>query len=152
MEVTFGYPLLRVVNRALPDLRNLRALQKEGKAWQSAILFVGPWAVATCGDYMTVAYDATVENERATIFFPRVVRRMFRRRGRVAALPAVWEDGAWTVSNRMEVSGRPRSTISCLTSATGGWAFGPAGNGWESCEWSPTRPMAARRWPSLAGC
>ena len=128
MEVRFSYPLLRVVNHALPDLRALPLLKKQGNLWRSGMLFVGPWAVATSGDQMTVAFDKTVDNERAVIFFPRQVRRMFRRRGLVRPRPAVWADGAWSVQDRMEVSGARKINDFLVDECPGGmgsWA------GWD---------------------
>ena len=128
MEVRFNYPLLRVVNHALPDLRVMPSLKKQGNLWRAAMLFVGPWAVATSGDQMTVAFDETVDNERVAIYFPRQVRRMFRRRGLLKSRPAVWVDGAWSVQGRMEVSGARKINDFLIEECPGGMG---AWSGWD---------------------
>ena len=55
--VEYSCRLIRAVAKALPPLSKLPQLKKAGLLWRRAVLFVGPWAVATSGEILTVALD-----------------------------------------------------------------------------------------------
>lgn len=101
--VEYSCRLIRAVAKALPPLPELPKLKKE-LLWRSAVLFVGPWAVATSGDVLTVALDQARNNPRSMIYFPKDVRKVFKERGRIPEV-ATWSEGVWSIPDRYAVTG-----------------------------------------------
>ena len=129
-ELRFAYPLIRTVSYALPRHRTLEKLHTRGRLWQMGMLFVGPFAVASSPEIMTVAFDQTKDNPRTVIFFPPEVRSAFHhKRGSIERQDAVWRNGVWTIPGRGAIEGDARQLNDLLINRSGGMGL------WSGWDW-----------------